>query len=283
MKSTNSFVRNIASTLLCLAAFASASFAASKPLSSPSGLAVDAKGNLYVANFKGNDILVYSPGYAQMTAKTITQGVSRPSGLAFDPLGNLWVANFDANTVTEYTAGKQNTGATITNGILAPQGIAIDGLDNIWVQNNNANVTIFAPPTVYSTPSSLVRTITLSSLTYGIAVGQGTFSWGSSSNTCFVSASTALLSGTLNGGCYGDDTGIALATDASGQVYMGNLDGSVNIASPLGYEHGPFATLSFPPAGIAVDNAHGRVYFSNFQGNSISVYSTAGALLHVIQ
>ena len=39
--------------LLCLAAFASASFAATSPLNNPRGLAVDAKGNLYVANTLG--------------------------------------------------------------------------------------------------------------------------------------------------------------------------------------------------------------------------------------
>ena len=39
--------------LLCLTVFASASFAASSPLNNPRGLAVDAKGNLYVANTLG--------------------------------------------------------------------------------------------------------------------------------------------------------------------------------------------------------------------------------------
>ena len=70
MKSANTFAR-IACTLLCVCAFTSASFAATKPLSYPRGLAVDGKGNLYVANSGGNDILVYNPNYVQVTAKTI--------------------------------------------------------------------------------------------------------------------------------------------------------------------------------------------------------------------
>jgi DNA-binding beta-propeller fold protein YncE len=43
-----------------LALFASTSFAALK-LNKPAGLAVDAAGNLYVANFGLNNILVYNP------------------------------------------------------------------------------------------------------------------------------------------------------------------------------------------------------------------------------
>ncbi len=281
MKSANHFSR-IAATLLCLATLATGSFAATNPLKAPQGLAVDASGNLWVANSGDNNVVVFNDKYKQQTSMTVTQGISKPSALAFDPLGNLWVANYGNSSVTEYTAGKQNTAATITNGITSPQSIAIDGLDNIWVENNNSNVTVYAPPSLYTTPSSLVRTIGLSYPSYAITVGQGTLGWGGSTAVSFVSATTALLSGALNGGTYGNDTGIAMATDAVGNVYMGNVDGSVNIAAPFGYEYG-FIQLSFPPAGIAVDSVHGRVYFSNFQGNSISVYNTSGTLLKVIE
>jgi len=43
-----------------------------------------------------------------------------------------------------------------------------------------------------------------------------------------------------------------------------------------------FLRLSFPPAGIAVDSARGRVYLSNQSGNQVLVYSTGGTLLHTI-
>jgi hypothetical protein len=284
-----SFTRTVASTLLCLFALGSASFAAkTNPLSSPKGLAVDAKGNLWVANSGDNNVVVFSPGYAQQKADTITQGISNPTGVAIDAQGNLWVSNYGTSnggangSVSEYIKGKQNTSASITNGILGPNAIAVDGLGDVWVENDFSNVTVYAPSYVYSQPYSLVRTLTPSFPMYGITVSDGAFSWGSNTSVSQIAATPALASGTISGYGYGNDTGIALASDASGNVYMGNLDGTVNIASPLVYEYG-FIQLPFAPSGIAIDNVRGRVYFSNQNGNEILVYSTAGALLKTIQ
>jgi DNA-binding beta-propeller fold protein YncE len=60
----NRFAR-VAVTLTCLAA--PLSFAATHPLNQPMGMAVDAKGNLYVANHGVNQILVYNSSSQQMT------------------------------------------------------------------------------------------------------------------------------------------------------------------------------------------------------------------------
>jgi hypothetical protein len=76
MKSTKIFT-GIAATLLCLAVFASASFAKTTPLANPHGMAVDAKGNLWVANANGGTsqsgrILEYNAAYVQQPKATIT-------------------------------------------------------------------------------------------------------------------------------------------------------------------------------------------------------------------
>jgi hypothetical protein len=287
MKSANSFAR-VTSTLLCLFAFASASFAAKNPLSYPRGLAVDSEGDLWVANSGGNNILVFGPGYSQQKTDTITQGISNPTGVAFDPQGNLWVANYGTSnggangSVSEYTANKQNTSASITNGILGPNAIAVDGLGNIWVENDYVNVTVYSQSYVYGSPTTLLRTLTPAFPVYGIAVPAFAFFSGGNSGVTLAGETQALANGALNGGFYSNDTGVALAGDASGNVYMGNLDGSVWVATPLAYEYF-FAQLSFAPSGIAVDSKRGRVYISNYNGNSILVYSTSGALLKTIE
>jgi hypothetical protein len=294
MKSTSkfarSFVRNIAFTALCLG-LATVSFAAStKPLSYPKGLAVDAKGNLYVANSGGNDILVYNTSYKQVPKDTITSNVINPTGVAIDAQGNLWVANYGTSnggangSIAEYIAGVQNTAASITNGILGPEALAVDGAGNVWVENDYVNITVYAPGSLYTPATTPVRTFAPVSPIYGLTVGANTVAWGSNNQVDFAPATLGLTTGTLNYGGYGNDTGVALATDSAGNVYMANLDGSVNIATQQFYEYGPFAQLSFPPSGIAIDNVHARVYFSNYNGNSISVYDkNTGALLETIK
>jgi sugar lactone lactonase YvrE len=287
MKFINSSrVRTLASTLLCLFAFGSASFAGT--LSYPRGLAVDSKGNLYVANSGANNIVVYSPKYVQETGKTITSNIINPTGVAFDAAGNLWVANYGTSnggqngSIAEYTGGKQNTSASITNGILGPGALAVDGAGNVWVVNDFTNVTVYAPGYVFTAPNTLVRTLNTGTV-YGISVADGVLAWGGNGAVSFGLATLSLIDGSTAGDYYySNDTGFALAADSKGNVYMANLNGSVNVASNQNSEYG-LVQLSFQPSGIAIDNARGRVYIANYNGNSISVYSTAGQLLTVIK
>jgi DNA-binding beta-propeller fold protein YncE len=286
MKSRNiNCIRTIASALLSLCIFASASFAATKPLSYPGGLAVDSKGNLYVANSGASDILVYNTSYVQATAKTITQNISNPTGVAFDPAGNLWVANAGASnggtngSVAEYVNGVEK--ATITNGILDPHAIATDMFGNVWVENDYSNIAVYSSTYPTYPPTTLVRTFAPTFPMYAIAVGRGELLYGSNTGVSVLMATPVLISGTSDGFAWTNETGIAMGVDAKGNVYIGNLDGSVNINGPGNLY--PFLQLTFAPSGIAADSVRGRIYISNANGNSISVYSTAGALLHTIQ
>lgn len=216
---------------LCVAVLTSASFAKPLPLQGPACLAVDAAGNLYVANNGGN-ILIYNSGYTQQTSKTITQGISFPLCLALDLYGNLWVANGNGS-ITEYTAGVQNTSNTITNGVFEPNAIAFDGLGNLWVVNDNGFIplTIYSPTTVYGPPSNLVRTVTLPDEVFGIALSAGAFVFSASSSVSLNSASATLLGGALSGPAYSLGAE-AMAPDNSGNVYFWSTNGNVYIAPP---------------------------------------------------
>ncbi len=66
------------------------------------------------------------------------------------------------------------------------------------------------------------------------------------------------------------------------QLYIANYSGQVNVLHTNNSQT-TFVDLKFSPAGIAIDNVRGRVYISNFNGDSIAVYSTAGVLLHTIK
>jgi DNA-binding beta-propeller fold protein YncE len=271
------FVIMAAASVLMVLSCLSQSWAAS-PLNGPRGLALDAKGNLYVANQNSSQILVYNANYAQEAKKSITAGVNLPVGMAFDSKGNVYVANKGSQSITQYSsAGVQNAKFSITNGIDNPWAITVDALDDLYVSNNFTNITVYQ---VDDSGTPLLKTITPGSTVYGITVHGSEFFMGSV-NDWFAGFASELLTGS---GFFGYGNGyeaLALTTDSAGYLWVANATGEVDYWGP----QGGYAVLQlgFGPEGIAVDSVRGRVYLSNQNGNQVLVYSTSGALLHTIE
>jgi len=251
-------------------------------------LALDARGNLYVANMYSNQVLVYDPNYVQQAGKMISTGLSVPVGVAFDSKGNVYVANQTggggAGSITQYSsAGLQNSRFLITDGIVIPFAITVDGLDDLHVVN-------VVDETVYPLADNIngpfrLRSVPLQECMDGcaIAVHRGDLYVGARDGGWTKAFISELLAGdnrfpvfqSTNGGV------AALATDGSGDLYV-VTGGEVDFWGPKG---GPalIFELGFQPAGMAVDTARGRIYFSNPVNNQVLVYSTKGTLLHTIQ
>ncbi|MGB8012412.1 MAG: hypothetical protein WCF68_12410 [Terriglobales bacterium] len=286
----------LAHAALALLVLSCAGFAASNPLRSPRGLALDASGNLYVANTDGNNILVFSPSYSQLRSKTITAGINAPTSLVFDSLGNLWVANSGASnggangSISQYTAGVQNAGATITDGIDNPFSIAMDGIGNLFVENNYANVTVYEPQSAFSPPRFpfVFYSAAEETLFFGVlASSQGVVFVGTSGY--FEDTPQTVYGMELNF-IYGqnlretvDGEALALTSDASANVYLANADGTVDKLLADGGVQSTVLEASFPITGIAVDSKRGRIYLSDYDDSQIAVYSLTGTLLKVIQ
>ncbi|MGD0363321.1 MAG: hypothetical protein ABSC93_20760 [Bryobacteraceae bacterium] len=283
-------VPGAATAILCLgiAITAITASAAKNPLNEPNGLAVDSKGNLYVANSGGNNILMFNSKYQYMPAKTLVQGVSHPTGVAVDPMGNLWVANYiqGGGSITEYSNGQQVSSGTITEGVDSPLAIAADGSGNIWVQNANTYVDAYRQPVLGIGAPTLAQTFNVTAPLYGISVWENTLALGAPSafEVGFANALVTLERGSFAGAysSTGSDNGLSIAADHQGGFYISNLDGSVN--HDLNGVEAPFLQLSYGPAGTAVDPVNQRVYFSCLSCNYIQAYSTTtGQLLETIQ
>lgn len=284
MKSINvrNLVRFSAITVLGLG-LAATSFAATNPLNEPNGLAVDANGNLYVANTGTNTILKFNSKYVQQTGSTISKNVTHPTAVAVDPLGNIWVANWAeyGGSITEYQGTKQDTTGTITEGVSGPLAIATDGLGDVWAQNSASYVDIYSQPAFGASGGpSLQQTFNVLGPLNGIAVqGNSVALGGYGLGTVFGPALSTMITGTLDV-TYTDaaSTGQQVAADGKGNFYVADIGGSVAIVAP-GASPVAFIVLSFTPAGMAVDKVNDRLYVSNFSDNYIQVYSTTTAQL----
>ncbi len=148
-------------------------------LAQPSGVAVDAAGNVYislfqihqiwkintsfqVSTFAGNGSYNYNGDGAQATAATLNQ----PQGLAFDGAGNLYVADSGHNRVRKISAsgvistaagngvfGFSGDGGLATAAQLAsPVAVAVDSANNLYIADkSNQRVRMVAPSGVIST------------------------------------------------------------------------------------------------------------------------------------
>src|SRR5580698_661421 len=123
----------------------------SKGLNAPNSVALDAHGNLFVANLNStpNSVVEFSPPFNVQSdpVVTITNGVNEQGQIGIGGSANLFVPNQGANTVTEYVAPYTKAPMTIAGGQSQPVALAIDAAANLYVANlGNNTVTEYAAP-----------------------------------------------------------------------------------------------------------------------------------------
>jgi len=213
------------------------------------GVAVDAAGTLYVANYFGNNVTEYPAGStsASLPSVTISNGIFQPHGVAVDAAGTLYVANDPPGsfgTVTEYLAGSTSPSVTLGNssGIIdGPYGVAVDAAKTLYVGNPGLN----------GTGANTVQEYAAGSTSPSVTITSGV------------------------------STPYGLAVDAAGTLYVANASGIVNeyLAGSTSQSVTIGNGLHFP-VGVAVDAA-GRLYVANYLGNNVTEYpagSTSASL-----
>jgi hypothetical protein len=241
----------------------------------PSAVAVDARGNRYVANRAANSVTVYGSNARGDAAplRTIVgarTGLNLPTGLALDARGDVYVANRSGDTITVYAPTANGNAVPIRTiegsmtDLNEPTSIAVDAAQSVYVTNlADRSVTLFARGASGDVAPVRIIRGKRAELTaaFAIAVDRA--------GTIYVVNS--------------DDKGI------SGVLVFGpRANGDV---APIRIIAGS-ATKLETPSGVAVDPSGGifvsdhggsggagavRVYAKGANGNAAPIYSIAGS------
>ena len=123
-------------------------------LKSPSGVAVDTAGDLYVIDglyVTDRRVLELAAGSATPTVLPFT-GLGFPHGVAVDSVGDLYVTDFVNGRVLKQAAGSATPTVLPFTGLKYPWGVAVDAAGNLYVVDSG-NVA----PTPFGAPARVVK------------------------------------------------------------------------------------------------------------------------------
>ncbi len=107
-------------------------------LRGPDGVAVDANGNVYIADNNNNAIDRWDPTTQQVNT-LVSSGLTLPGGLAVDAAGNVYIADSGDNTVKEWVAATQQLTTLVSTGLSGPYAVAVDGAGNVYIADTFDN------------------------------------------------------------------------------------------------------------------------------------------------
>jgi len=225
----------------------------------PEGVAVDASGNVFVADTYNNAVkkILAAGGYT--TVDPLGGSFNLPNSIAIDTSGNLWVIDIQ-NGVREILAPGYTTVNPIGVGTNHAQGIAVDASGNLFVADTGNHRVIEIPAAGgYATVNTLGSGF---SQPTGVAVdGNG--------NVFVVDYLTSKVYEILKAGGYTTVNTLAdltncngIAVDASVNVYVACPFGIAKLLAP-GYTAVNYIGSGFNhPYGVAVD-ARGNVFVAD--------------------
>lgn len=264
-------------------------------LFAPTGIAVDAAGNVYICDWGNQRIRRVDPVTLEITTvagggsdtadgvSALTSALAGPNGVAVDSAGQIYIAETGANRIRKIDAA--GTITTVATGALNfPMAVAVDGPGNLFVADTS-NGRVQKVDAV----SGDVSTVAVASFPSGIAFTSGVLYVAEQSGKRVLQVSagtTSPFAGTGVTGFSGDggpasvatlSHGIlGLASDASGNVFIADSfnrrvrrvdSASGNIATVAGNgqltfsgDGEPALKASLTVTGLAVDGG-GNVYF----------------------
>jgi hypothetical protein len=268
---------------------------ASAGLSAPTATAIDAAGDVWIANYNG-DVVELSPLGVMLSPASgyVGGGLEESFGIAIDAAGNVWISNEQSTgsvnsghgSLTELSpGGSVISGAGCSGGGLDfPESLAVDANGNIWAGNyGNSTVSEFSGSGAVLSPSAGYTGGGISfpvDLAFDLAGNLWIASEGNNTVNELGPAGAALSPSAGYGGG-GLDVPQSIAVDRQGNAWIANYYGdSVTELNSAGTPLSPTAGYGggglTAPGGIAIDGA-GQVWATNYHGASLSELAGASA------
>lgn len=254
---------------------------ASKPIGSglvtPRGIAVDAAGNVYIADSGSQQVYKESPvaggGYAQ---STIGSGFTSPAGVAVDGAGNVYVVDSGANQVYEETLSASGYSQNVvpTSTLAAPKSVAVDGSGNVYIADTgNARILKETLGGGLYSEGAIPTGGTSASPAVAVDGAGNVYTLDPANNLLFEASPSSTGYSSSEVPTSGLNNPTSLAVDGRGNIYIADTNNYrivVESPTPTGYTQ-TLATgyegLNLP-AGVAVDGA-GNVYASSTAGGTV--------------
>jgi Bacterial Ig-like domain (group 3)/NHL repeat len=243
----------------------------------PQGIAVDASGNVYFADFANDQVLKVTPLGAQTTVADSTSGMRAPEAVAVDGAGNVYIADSANNEILEatpsagsYTIGR--IGNECVNQLRSPSGVAVDAFGNVFVADTNDNRVVKETPLGDRFVQSVIPTSGLA-MPFAVAVDVA--------GNLYIADLTnnRIVLETLSGGVYTQSTivtGLSEPTsvfvDVNGNVYIADYGSGRILKETLSagaYTQSEILNvngMSF--YGVALDGG-GNLYGTDVTGNLV--------------
>jgi streptogramin lyase len=109
-------------------------------MATPSGLAVDASGNVWIANRTGNSVSELTHAGVPVGGSPFTGSLNAPSAIAMDTNGVPWVANSGNNSLVYLKSSGGVPVVATGGGLNAPMALALDAQGNVWAADGGTNL-----------------------------------------------------------------------------------------------------------------------------------------------
>ena len=242
----------------------------SSGLNMPWGVAVDASGNVYIADYFNNAIKEWKAS-PQTVSTLVSSGLGEPMGVAVDGSGNVYFTDMKNRAIKEWKVSTQTVSTLVSSGLIQPGGVAVDASGNVYFSDYYMNIIQEWKPSTQT-----VSTLVPSGLNVPMSVavdasGNVYFSDRSDNTVKEWNASTQTISTLVSSGLSWPQ---GVAVDGSGNVYIADANTSpvVNAIKEWNASTQTLSTLVSSglnsPDGVAV-NASGNVYIADSMNNAI--------------